>query len=69
MVINTEKILKYPLDEYDLDKEIELWELEYCIGEWFYTSYQWRKYGRRLSKLKAELQVFLSDDRIELQYK
>lgn len=69
MVINTEKILKYPLDEYDLDKEIELWELEYCIGEWFYTSYQWRKYERRLSKLKAELQVSLSDDRIELQYK
>ena len=60
---------RYPIEYYDIDREIELWELEYCIGEWFYTSYQWRKYERRLSKLKAELQVSLSDDRIELQYK
>lgn len=60
---------RYPIEYYDIEKEIELLELDYCLGEWFYTSYQWRKYKTRLKKLTEELQVYLSDDRIELQYK
>lgn len=67
MVISTKKILKFPLDVYDIDKEIELWDLEHCLPEWFWLSYEWTRYKRRREKLVRELQVFLSDDRIELQ--
>ena len=69
MVINTEKILKYPLDVYDVEKEIELWDLDHCLPEWYWLSYEWTRYKRRREKLVKELQVNLSDDRIELQHK
>ena len=69
MVINTKKILKYPLEEYDVEKEIELWDLDHCLPEWYWLSYEWTRYKRRREKLVKELQVNLSDNRIELQYK
>ena len=67
VVISTKNILKWPLDVYDLDKEIELWDLDHCLPEWYWLSYEWTRYKRRREKLVRELQLNLSDDRIELQ--
>jgi len=65
--VSTKNILKWPLDVYDLDKEIELWDLDHCLPEWYWLSYEWTRYKRRREKLVRELQLSLSDDRIELQ--
>ena len=64
MVINTKQIIQYPIDEYDVEMEIELLELDYCLSKWFYTSYQWSRYERRLKRLQEELQLYLSDARV-----
>ena len=62
MVINTKKILQV----YDVEAEIEAWDLEHCLPEWYWLSYEWTRYKRRKEKLERELQVYLSESRLQL---
>lgn len=59
MVINTKNLQREY--KYDLDWELEELDLDYCLGEWFYTSYQWVKYKRMREKLLKEIKINLSD--------
>ena len=62
MVISTKEIL----DVYDLDFILEELDLEYCLPEYFYLSYEWSRYKRKRRKLLEEIQVNLSRDEVEL---
>ena len=53
MVIDTKQILK----EYDLDKELEALDLEYCLPEYFYLSYEWARYKSKRRKILKEIEL------------
>ena len=53
MVISTKNILT----EYDLDKELEALDLEYCLPEWFWLSYEWSSYKSKRRKLLKEIEL------------
>lgn len=59
MVINTKNLQREY--KYDLDWELDELDLDYCLGEWFYASYQWTKYKRMREKLLKEIKINLSD--------
>lgn len=49
------------LDEYDLDKELDKLDMEYCLPEYFYLSYEWRRYLNKRKKVLKEIKVCLSE--------
>lgn len=65
MVINTKNLLYE--NEYDLDRELEMVAEEGCLGEWFYTSYQWARLKRQREKVLNEIKINLSESVVELQ--
>lgn len=58
MVIRTKDIL----EEYDLDKELEKLDDEYCLPYAFYLDYEWRRYLVKRKKILREIKDVLSED-------